>query len=128
MLIRRSCVLALLALISVGAVGAPNSYTEARMLWESHKDSVEYQTYLSEFVQFNNHFHIDEKDGCYQLSGGKVSLMLVIAHEAGAQYSVVSKVFADVDTPKARCFKKSYGSIQTKTPPFLPFVVQMDMG
>jgi hypothetical protein len=89
---------------------------------------VEYQTYLSEFVQFNNHFHIDEKGGCYQLGGGKVSLMLVIAHQAGAQYAVVANAFSDVDTPKARCFKKSYDGIQTKAPPYLPFVLQMDMG
>lgn len=121
---------ALTIAIATAAYGAdaPRSYVDARGLWEKHKDTVEYQTYASEFAQFNNHFHIDEKDGCYALGKGPVGLMLVITHPTSYQYAVIENVLSDVDSPKARCFMKSYRGLPTKVPPYVPFVLQMAMG
>jgi hypothetical protein len=107
---------------------APQSYTDAQADWKRHKDSAEYQTYVDAFVQFNNHFHIDERSGCYALGSEKVGLMLVITHSGGSEYAVVENVLADVDSPKARCFIESYRGLQTKVPPYVPFVLQMTMG
>jgi hypothetical protein len=121
---------ALTIAIATLAYGAdvPRSYADARGVWEKHKDTVEYQTYASEFAQFNNHFHIDEKGGCYALGKGPVGLMLVITHPSNSQYAVVENVLSDVDSPKARCFIKSYLGLPTKVPPYVPFVLQMAMG
>ena len=90
--------------------------------------SVEYQTYASEFVQFNNHFHIDEKDGCYALGKEPIQLMLVITHPGSAEFAVVENVLSDVNSLKARCFIRSYLGLRTKVPPYVPFVLQMSMG
>ena len=104
------------------------SLASARKIWEQTKDRKEYQTYAAEFAQFNNHFRLDEKDGCYALGKEPVELMLVIAHRDGGEYALIEQVLSNVDTAKASCFKKSYGGIRTKVPPFLPFILQMGMG
>jgi len=116
-----------LAPIEALAASPAGSYAEARSIWEQSKSTAEYQAYATEFVQFNNYFQIDEKSGCYSMGTEPVSLMLVITHSAGGPYAVVERVFSDVDTDKARCFKKAYSGIQTKVPPFMPFVFQMEL-
>jgi hypothetical protein len=106
---------------------APQSYSAARALWQQHRGTAEYQTYAAQFTQFNNHFHLDEKDGCYALAAGPVNLMLVITHQDTSEFAIIERVLTDVDNAKARCFEKSYHGIPTKVPPFLPFVLQMTM-
>jgi len=59
----------------------------------------------------SNHFHLDEKGGCYALACGPVNLMLVIAHSGDSEFAVIEQVFADVDNAKARCFEKTYRGI-----------------
>lgn len=115
------------ATLAYGA-DAPRSYAEARANWERHFGSTQYQTYMSEFVQFNNHLHLDEKGGCYALGPEHVELMLVITHAGSSEFGVVQSALTDVDTPKAHCFAKSYLGLQTKVPPYVPFVLQMTMG
>ena len=41
--------------------------------------------------------------------------------------AVIERVLSDVDNAKSQCFKKSYGRVKTKVPPYLPFVIQMRM-
>lgn len=112
----------------VFAGNVPQSYAGAKALWQQRSNTAEYQTYAAEFSQFNNHFHLDERNGCYQLGTGPVNLMLVITHPDDNQFAVIEQVFADVDNAKAQCFEKSYRGIPTKIPPYLPFVLQMGMG
>jgi len=120
--------LALVISTTIFADETPLSYANAQAIWERHKNTAEYQNYASEFSQFNNHFHLDENDGCYALAPGPVSLMLVVSHHESNEFAVVEQVLSDVDNSKSRCFKKSYRGIRTKIPPFLPFVLQMGMG
>jgi hypothetical protein len=98
----------------------PSSYAGARANWEKHKDSRDYQAYMSEFIQFNNHFHIDERGGCYGWGQGQVGLMLAITHAQGAEFAEVENVLSDVDSEKARCFIKSYRGLRTKVPRMSP--------
>lgn len=109
------------------ATESPSSFVDAKKIWGASKNLKEYDDYLSEFLQFNNHFHLDTKDNCYALDKGPVELMLVIAHRSDQKYAVIERVLSDVENAKAQCFKKSYEGIQTKAPPFLPFVLQMSM-
>ncbi len=104
------------------------SFSSAKMIWEQTKDRKEYQTYAAEFAQFNNHFRLDEKDGCYALGKEPVALMLVITHRDGGKFALIERVLTNVDNAKASCFKKAYGGVRTKIPSFLPFVLQMGMG
>ena len=121
-------ILALIGTTLTFAADAPSSYAAARVIWERTKGDARYQSYADEFAQFNNHFHLDEKDGCYALSQEPVNLMLAITRPATSEYAVIERVLSDVDNTKAQCFKKSYGSVKTKVPPFVPFVLQMKMG
>ena len=116
--------------LATAAVASPAvpSYSEAHASWEAHKDSKEYQAYADDFIQFNNHNHLDEKGGCYALAGGPVQLVLVITHRDEGKYALVEDVLTDTDSPKAQCFKKTYRGISTKVPPYLPFIFQMNMG
>ena len=123
-----AAILPLVASSAVFAANAPRSFAEAEAIWQQHRDTAEYQTYASDFSQFNNHFHLDEKGGCYFLAPGPINLMLVITRPKNNKFAVIEQVFADVDNAKARCFEKSYRGIPTKIPPFLPFVLQMGMG
>jgi len=117
------------SLVSIAMAAAnPLSFSEAERIWQQNKDKPEYQTYAAEFTQFNNSLHLDEKDGCYGQGTGPVRLLLVITHPAGEPYARITQTVTDVDNAKAQCFRKSYRGIQTKVPPFLPFVFQMDMG
>jgi len=119
----------LLALAATpGLAETPKSYSEANKLWERSKEMAQYQTYSEEFAQFNNRFRLDEKDGCYGLDVKPVTLLLVITHDGRGKFAKVEQIFTSVDNAKAQCFKKTYRGIETKIPPFLPFVLQMDMG
>jgi hypothetical protein len=122
-----SILLATLFAATAFASDAPQTYAAAKATWEKSKDRPAYQTYAAEFSQFNNHFHLDEKDGCYTLSPGSVTLMLVISKPSDSEFAIIESVLSDVDNAKSQCFKKSYGGVQTKVPPFLPFVLQMGM-
>ena len=122
---------AVLTLVFSGAIFAtdvPRTYTEANAIWLHTRDTAEYQGYAAEFAQFNNHFHLDEKDGCYALGSGPVELMLIISQPDSSEFAVIEQVLSDVDNEKARCFEKSYRGVRTKRPPFLPFVLQLGMG
>jgi hypothetical protein len=105
----------------------PRTYAEAKTIWQQNQNSAEYQDYVAAFTQFNNHFRLDEKGGCYTLAPGPVSLMLIITHPDNGEFAVIERVFADVNTAKAQCFKGTYTGVRTKIPPFYPFVLQMDM-
>jgi len=109
------------------ATDALLTYAKAKNIWEASRESKEYQSYSEEFAQFNNHFRLDEKDGCYALEQGAVELMLVITHDGKSQYATIEQVLPSVENAKSTCFVKSYGGISTKIPPFLPFVLQMGM-
>jgi len=125
------CLLAVLTIVPAIALakdGKPGTYADASKAWERVKDTAEYQTYASEFAQFNNAFYLDEKDGCYALSRDSVNLMLVITQPDGSEYAVVEDVLSEVDNAKAHCFQKTYRGIRTKIPPFVPFVLQMSFG
>jgi hypothetical protein len=116
-----------LSVATIAAAGpVVSTYSEARAYWEKNHGKA-YQAYVEEFAQFNNHYHLDERDGCYALPGGPVQLMLVITHQDKERYALVEEVLSDSDSPKAQCFKKTYRGISTKVPPFLPFVVQLGM-
>lgn len=109
------------------SAASPRTYEDAKAIWDQTKDDPKYGTYLGEFMQFSNHFHLDERDHCYGLSRGSVSLMLVITHPDNGQFAIVEEVFTDVENLKSQCFKKSYLGIRTKIPPILPFVLKMTM-
>lgn len=118
----------LITFVAFAGGNSPETYEAAKSEWEKTKDKSEYQSYLSDFIQFNNQFHLDEKDGCYSLGKEPVQLMLVIKHRQGEQYAQIERVLADGDTAKASCFKKTYQKLKVGVPPYLPFVLQMDMG
>ena len=106
---------------------APTTRRYDPRLWKESSNRAEYQTYAKAFAQFNNHFHLDTKDGCYALGSKPVQLMLVIVHHDGEQYATIEQTFSDVENDKADCFKKTYSGIPTKVPPFYPFVLQLEM-
>jgi hypothetical protein len=89
------------------------------------KDKAEYEQYVQEFTQFNNHFRLDERAGCYRLDGVPVNLVLVIDRIDGEKFANIVNALASTDTQKARCFVESYRGIKTKVPPLLPFVLRM---
>jgi hypothetical protein len=128
MKVRVAATLALILSSATFAADATRTYADAKAIWLRSRNTQEYQHYAVEFSQFNNHFHLDEKDGCYALASGPVNLLLVISHTDNSEFAVVEQVLSDVDTAKARCFQKSYRGVRTKIPPFLPFVLQMGMG
>jgi hypothetical protein len=119
---------ALIAFSVAFADDMPPSYAAAKAIWLRSRDTKEYQSYAADFSQFNNHFHLDEKGGCYALASGPVNLMLVISHPQNSEFAVIERVLTDMDNAKARCFEKSYGGVQVKIPPFFPFVLQLGMG
>lgn len=110
------------------AAEPPRLYADAEATWRQTRDDEKYQAYAVEFSQFNNHFRLDEKGRCYSLGSEPVNLMLIITQPAKSEFAVVERVLSDVDSAKARCFRKSYEGVRTKTPPFLPFVLQLGMG
>lgn len=120
--------LSLMASSSVLADSPIVSFSAAEKIWQESKDRSGYQAYADAFVQFNNYNHLDEKDGCYALGNEPVELMLIITHHDNEKYARIERVLSNIDTPKAKCFRKSYEGLNTKIPPFLPFVFQMTMG
>jgi hypothetical protein len=113
---------------TVFAGAVPHSYADAMAVWNHSKDTKAYQKYSGAFVKFNNHYRLDQKDGCYALDPAPVQLMLVITRPKHGKLGVVEQVYSDVDNAKAACFKNSYVGVKTKRPPFFPFVLQMGMG
>lgn len=127
MKIRIAVALAFMAATALAAE-PPRRYSEAEAIWREKKDDATYQSYAGEFAKFNNHFRLDEQNGCYALGSERVNLMLIITHPTNSEFAVVERVLSDIDSAKARCFRRSYESLRTKVPPFVPFVLQMSMG
>jgi len=73
---------------------APRSYAAAKAIWSQSRETKEYQSYAAEFSQFNNHFHLDERDGCYALAPGQVNLMLVVSRPQGSEFAVIERALA----------------------------------
>lgn len=90
-LLLASCLLSATA----SAVDTPRAYAEAEAAWKLARDRADYQQYGNEFVEFNNHFHLDVKDGCYALSDKPVSLMLVITHSDDGKYALIERALTD---------------------------------
>lgn len=105
-----------------------SSFSAAKRIWEQSSVRKDYQSYVVEFSQFNNYFHLDEKAGCHTLGKEPVEIMLLITHRAGQQYADIENVYSSVDSAKARCLEKTYRGLKTKVPPFLPFVLQIGTG
>lgn len=127
---RASPHLAVFVLIACGVVtagDAPKSYKDAEAIWQKHRDTTEYQVYADEFAQLNNAFRIDEQDGCYSLAPGPVNLMLLVSPGDANGVATVERAFSDRDNAKSRCFERSYTGLPTRAPPFLPFVLQLQM-
>lgn len=128
-MLARTVLLLVTAACSVYAYAAPPlSYAQAEAAWKQTRDKPEYQRYAEEFAQFNNHFHLDEKDGCYSLPSGQINLFLVITQTDGGEFALIEQALPSVSNPKATCFKRTYEGVRTKVPPFSPFVLQMRMG
>ena len=109
------------------AAEVPGTFADARAIWESSRENAQYQSYLSEFTQYSNSLRLDERNGCYSLVPGPVTLMLVVARADADGFATIERVFYDVDNAKSRCFERSYTGVRTKLPPFLPFVLQVRM-
>ena len=109
------------------ATDAPESYKDAKAIWQKSRGMIEYQAYAAEFSQLNNAFRIDERDGCYSLAPGPVNLMLLVSPADTKGVATIERVFYDTDNAKARCFARSYDGVPTRAPPFLPFVLQLSM-
>lgn len=103
------------------------SFLSAKKIWQASMNRSDYQAYAAEFAQFNNYYHLDEKNHCYALGTEPVELMLIITHRSNDKYAKIEKVLPNIDSPKAECFRKSYEGLDTKIPPFLPFVFQLNM-
>ena len=93
---RIAVALALVASSATFADDAPRSYADAAAIWQRSRNTAEYQKYSNEFTQFNNHFHLDEKDGCYALAPGPVNLMLVISHQDNDEFAVIEQVLSEI--------------------------------
>ena len=104
------------------------SYSDATLIWQKHKDTEAYQNYLSEFLQFNNHYRLDEKLGCYNINKEVINMFLVVTHQDPNKFSVIEYVLTEKENQKSLCFKKTYTNLKVKKPPYLPFVIQMRMG
>jgi len=117
-----------LFLQSFACLSAEMTYQEAEKVWEETKDNKSYGEYTTEFANFNNYHHLDEKDGCYRLGREKIRHFLIITHTEGEKYGVIHSVVSNVDTEKSQCFKNTYKGLKVKIPPYLPFVLQMDFG
>lgn len=126
----RLFIMALLTIMASSPMRATSpeaSFSSAKKIWQESKGRRDYQAYADGFAQFNNYYHLDEKDGCYALGNESVELMLVITHHGDDKYARIEKVLSNIDSPKSRCFRKSYEGLGTKIPPFFPFVFQMNM-
>lgn len=108
-------------IVSTSAFSAP-TFADVERLWIRSKVKQGYSEYQAEFVQYNNYFHLDTKDGCFNLAPEKIRMFLVINSHA-----VVETVDTDLNNPKAQCFKRTYLGLPVKAPPFEPFILNMIM-
>lgn len=109
--------------VALVATASSLSFADAEALWKKNKDAPGFEQYSADFAQYNNHFGLDERDGCYALAEGPVILFLVVTDEAK-----VATVVADKDNEKAACFIRTYQGLPTKKPPFSPLVLKFQMG
>ena len=120
-------VCALICGVSSFAQNVPDSYEQAKTIWEKTKDSSEFSAYMEDFLQYNNYYRLDEINNCYKLSKGPVDLILVITHKSVQKYAQIQYTFTDVNNTKAQCFKQTYTGLNIKVPPYSPFVIKLKM-
>lgn len=98
------------------------TYEEATSIWEKNKDRAEFQKYLKDFTDWNNHFRLDTRKGCFDKGKESIVLLLVITDRA-----VIEPVITNIGGAKAECFRMSYLGLKTGSPPFSPLVIQFNI-
>jgi len=113
-------------LVTTYCQGSGFSYSEAEQHWQENKETSAYRTYASEFIKYSQAHRMDTNLGCYDLGSEPVKQYLIIKLGNSRKFALVEDVVSKVDTPKSRCFIDSYKGVQVKTPPYLPFILQME--
>jgi hypothetical protein len=96
------------------------SYEEAEKLVKQSSQQPGYKEYLNEFSEYSNRILLGARGGCYLLAADQVQLIIVITEKA-----VIDSAATDVDTEKARCYKRIYIGVEVKKPPHFPFAIQI---
>jgi len=110
--------------IMAAKAGSIVSFEDAKEIWRSSKDRVQYEPFAREFIKRQSFVRPDVLKGCYALGEEPLELMLVVVRRDDGS-GVVAEVFADQASAKSECYIKSYRGFPLVAPPFLPFVLRM---
>ncbi len=101
---------------------AQMTYEQALNVWETTKDREQYQSYAQAFAQWNNHFQLDTRNGCYAKGKEPLTILLVISDKAE-----IGPVMSSVGGEKAECFRLTYLGLKVGAPPFSPLVIRLNI-
>ena len=110
--------------------GHYKSFGEAQARYNQARRLPGYDAYAAQFWKLNDNAHFDQNSGCYAKGEGPVNLLLVLDKTdpkggAGKPLKIaIMETHTDVNTAKAKCFRKAYQGLATNIPPFLPFLLQ----
>jgi hypothetical protein len=128
--VSRRCLTAGLLVLLAGCAGTHGKfkgYEDAQARYHQARRLPGYDAFAAQFWKMNDQAKFDEKSGCYELGGGPVNLLLVLdkASAEGKPLKItIREAYTDVDTKKAKCFRKTYLGLATNIPPFLPILLQ----
>ena len=76
----------------------------------------ETSTYADAWAEFNNRYHLDERDGCFFKADGELTQIL----EIDASGKVVG-YYSDKENGRSQCWSETYMGVVFPTPPFAPY-------
>lgn len=121
----RSIVLAIGFAILAGCASTPktpSSFSDAQRMFDAQPRTSATDAYGTEWAEFNNAHHLDERDGCYLKADG--SLVQILQIDAGGK---IVNYFADQENGRSQCWRQTYLGLTFPKPPFAPFLHRLEM-
>lgn len=112
---------AILTSIMVAACASEGGYRSTLLRWDNLHNQPGFEAYVTTFIAAQNAAHLDSRSGCYQYNAGTAVDLLLVVESSGR----ISAAYTDMESKKAKCFRKAYVGVKAPIPPFSPFPLRM---
>src|SRR5271169_604161 len=112
---------AIVASMLAASCASEGGYKSTLLRWDNLHNQPGFEAYVTTFIAAQNAAHLDSNSGCYQNNVGTTVDLLLVVESSGR----ISAAYTDMESKKARCFRKTYVGVKAPIPPFSPFPMRI---
>jgi hypothetical protein len=116
----RALIAAIMSVL-ISSCATEGGYNSTLLRWEKLHNQPGFETYVTAFIGAQNAAHLDANSGCYNFNVGTTLDLLLVVESSGR----ISAAYTDMESKKAKCFRKAYAGVKMPIPPFSPFPMRI---